>query len=456
MLSDFAALILAFLTATIATEAIQTTYYGRAPGEFYSHLLADRLTIVSVLSFFIMGWFAHKRHYTGRRGFWTEAKHILLVIAAVALLDGWLHFALKMQASRLWQVQLWLYAATFILSARILARQALRALGAWERSTLLIGHSDALTELRAFTSKERYLGYHILAAVDFGHAEDKLLARIEDRLLHQPNLTHALVACDGLPLGLLGRVVEVLNRSQIMYGLIPPLRGMPLVGLELDQFIGYDFIVLQSHRPALERTGTQLAKRCFDVFAASLLLLVLAPLLVVISGLLRLEGGPAFYASRRRGYGGRVFSALKFRTMRSDAELVLRELLARDPAVRSEWLASYKLKNDPRITRLGRFLRRTSLDELPQLINVLCGEMSLVGPRPLLLDEVPPYERWLHLYEKVRPGITGMWQVSGRDDVDYWRRVQLNNWYIRNWCLWHDLVILIKTVGVVIRGGGAS
>ena len=142
--------------------------------------------------------------------------------------------------------------------------------------------------------------------------------------------------------------------------------------------------------------------------------------------------------------------------MRPGAEHMLPELLSQDPAVRAEWEANYKLKDDPRVTRLGGFLRRTSLDELPQLFNVLRGEMSLVGPRPRLLEEVPHHECGLHLYTSVLPGITGIWQVSGRGDVEYARRLQLNNWYVHNWSLWHDVVILLKTIVAVARRRGAS
>ncbi|EGO62240.1 sugar transferase [Acetonema longum] len=146
---------------------------------------------------------------------------------------------------------------------------------------------------------------------------------------------------------------------------------------------------------------------------------------------------------------GESFLCYKFRTMVVDAGKKLEEFLEQNPDAAAEWRKDFKLKDDPRITRMGRWLRKTSLDELPQLINVLKGEMSLVGPRPIVEKEIEKYGETIHDYYLVRPGITGYWQVNGRNDVDYDTRVQMDSWYVRNWSLWLDLVILTKTVKVV-------
>ena len=150
-----------------------------------------------------------------------------------------------------------------------------------------------------------------------------------------------------------------------------------------------------------------------------------------------------------------MFGCLKFRTMVPDADGVLRRLLEVDPRARAEWERDFKLKDDPRITPIGDFLRRTSLDELPQLWNVLKGEMSLVGPRPIIEEEVERYGDQVGYYLETRPGITGLWQISGRNSIGYDDRVALDSWYVRNWSIWYDLVILVKTIAVVLRGKGA-
>ncbi len=196
-------------------------------------------------------------------------------------------------------------------------------------------------------------------------------------------------------------------------------------------------------------------KRALDLFLASLLLVLLSPLMLAIAILVRLDGGPALYGHRRIGADGRSFVCWKFRSMAINAEEALARLLARDPTARAEWERDFKLKRDPRITALGRVLRSTSLDELPQLFNVLKGEMSLVGPRPIVPDEIKRYGSAFRDYAVCRPGITGPWQVSGRNDLDYASRVKLDRQYARNWSLGTDCRILLQTAVVVLRRSGA-
>ncbi|HBU4505768.1 TPA: UDP-phosphate galactose phosphotransferase, partial [Klebsiella pneumoniae] len=167
------------------------------------------------------------------------------------------------------------------------------------------------------------------------------------------------------------------------------------------------------------------------------------------------DGGPAIYGHERIGKNGKPFKCLKFRSMVTNSNEVLKELLLSNEEAKEEWDATFKLKNDPRITKIGHFLRRTSLDELPQLFNVLKGEMSLVGPRPIITDELARYNEEVEYYLLSKPGMTGLWQVSGRSDVDYETRVYLDAWYVKNWSMWNDIAILFKTIGVVLKKDGA-
>ncbi len=196
-------------------------------------------------------------------------------------------------------------------------------------------------------------------------------------------------------------------------------------------------------------------KTAFDILVAALLLAIVSIPLLIIVLIIRLDGGPALYAHKRIGAGGRPFNCLKFRTMVPDSERVLAEVLARDSAMAAQWAATRKLTDDPRVTRVGRFLRNSSLDELPQLINVLRLEMSLVGPRPIVESEIPLYGEGFTQYCAVRPGMTGLWQVSGRSDISYERRVQLDTWYVDNWSFWHDMIVLLRTIPAVLGGEGA-
>lgn len=197
--------------------------------------------------------------------------------------------------------------------------------------------------------------------------------------------------------------------------------------------------------------------RVIDVIGAASLLLFVMPLMVTIAGLIFAQDGAApIFAQRRIGRDGRPFSCLKFRSMVPGAEDRLGELLAADPAARAEWERDHKLRRDPRITRLGHFLRKTSLDELPQLLNVIRGDMSLVGPRPIVQAEIWRYGRRFDTYCTVRPGLTGLWQVSGRNDVSYRRRVAMDVVYARNRCLGLYVRVLAATVPAVLMRRGAS
>jgi exopolysaccharide production protein ExoY len=209
------------------------------------------------------------------------------------------------------------------------------------------------------------------------------------------------------------------------------------------------------HRILAERPIRDSLKRLLDIVGATLLGIIFLPLMLAVAVLLRREGGPVIFRHRRIGRNGEAFDCLKFRSMVPDADRVLRDLLELHPELKAEWLRDHKLRDDPRITAVGRFLRRTSLDELPQLWNVVRGEMSLVGPRPVVREELLRYGRHLHRYLAAKPGITGLWQVTGRNDTDYRRRVVLDVYYVRRQSVLLDLYILVKTTHVVLGGSGA-
>jgi lipopolysaccharide/colanic/teichoic acid biosynthesis glycosyltransferase len=201
---------------------------------------------------------------------------------------------------------------------------------------------------------------------------------------------------------------------------------------------------------AQSRRG-RLLKRGGDIVFSLLVLCLGSPLFLLLAVLVKFSSrGSVFYCQRRIGRGYRGFGCLKFRTMRSDADRVLTAMLEADPTLRAEFERDHKLKRDPRITPLGKFLRRSSLDELPQFINVLRGEMSVVGPRPIVWDELRRYGRNMDEVLSVRPGLTGLWQVSGRNNLTYRTRVRLDLTYVRNRSFWLDLGIVLRTIGVVL------
>jgi undecaprenyl-phosphate galactose phosphotransferase len=201
----------------------------------------------------------------------------------------------------------------------------------------------------------------------------------------------------------------------------------------------------------------QIVKRLIDFAFGCVGVLVLIPLSVVVWILIKLEdGGSVIFTQRRIGAGGHPIQIYKFRTMVNNAEQVLKEMMASDPAVREEYLTTKKLRNDPRITKVGRFLRSTSLDEFPQFINVLRSEMSVVGPRPYLYSEQDDMGTQYFSVIKVKPGITGLWQAGGRNEIPFSERVVLDQYYVRNWNVWLDFVIVLETIGTVLMRRGSK
>jgi undecaprenyl-phosphate galactose phosphotransferase len=336
----------------------------------------------------------------------------------------------------------------------VVVKEILARLGLWQCPTLLVGRGPGMAETRSLLQANPYLGYTVASMIDGRDAN--FGARLRD-WTSALGVRCVFVVLDPQDIAMNPALVSLVeNESRIPVSVMIDARGLLPGSIEVQRLVGSEMLVLGSRQSLWVRAG-RLIKRMFDIVASAAALLLLSPLLLAIAALVRRDGGAALYGSARLGRGGRVFRALKFRSMVPDAEVVLQDLLAHHPTAREEWAARFKLENDPRVTRVGRVLRRTSLDELPQLVNVLRGEMSLVGPRPLLLEERNRYgEPAFALYCQATPGLTGIWQVSGRDHLEYSDRIRMNSWYVRNWSPWLDFVILLKTAAAVTRQVGSS
>jgi undecaprenyl-phosphate galactose phosphotransferase len=246
--------------------------------------------------------------------------------------------------------------------------------------------------------------------------------------------------------------VQPLVRNLVV---VPNLVAVPIEGVEVESLFNERLMMLRL-RNNLASPLNRWLKYNFDFTVTLVGTLVISPLLLLIALWIYYDSpGSVIFKHRRVGKDGKEFNCYKFRTMCVDAEAKLDELLTNDAASKAEWELSFKLKDDPRITRSGKFLRKTSLDELPQIFNVLKGEMSLVGPRPVVRAELERYGICLRDYLLVRPGITGMWQINGRSDTTYNERVQIDSWYVRNWSIWIDMVILFRTFKSVVKTKGA-
>jgi Undecaprenyl-phosphate galactose phosphotransferase WbaP len=263
----------------------------------------------------------------------------------------------------------------------------------------------------------------------------------------------AVVAMPGVSRERLLPIVESLSRTFPRVIVVPDLFGLSTPDVELRDV--HNVLALELRQNLLYRRNI-IAKRILDLVILVLTLPVTLTAGTLIAAAVWLDGGrPIFFGQDRLGKGGRPFRAWKFRTMVRDADAVLKRALQEDADLRAEWEGSQKLRRDPRLTRVGRVLRRFSMDELPQLWNVLQGRMSLVGPRPIVEEEMPRYGADFDLYRQVLPGLTGLWQVSGRSDTSYAERIWLDTSYVRNWSVWMDLIILARTLWVVLSGIGA-
>ncbi|MGD1896499.1 MAG: undecaprenyl-phosphate galactose phosphotransferase WbaP [Phormidesmis sp.] len=266
-------------------------------------------------------------------------------------------------------------------------------------------------------------------------------------------IPYAIVAMPGVAHHQLFPLIERYGRTFPHLMIIPDLFGMAslwVAAKDLGGVLGLEV------RQQLFLPGPRLLKALLDKALVLFVGLACLPLIVLISLLVVVDSsGPIFYRQTRIGRRGKRFKVWKFRSMVVDADRVLEQYFERYPQLRKDWEKDQKLKDDPRITRVGKFLRQTSLDEMPQLWNVLRGEMSMVGPRPIVQEEVRRYGDKFKLYLQVLPGITGLWQVSGRNNITYDERVNFDTYYVRNWSVWLDIYILIRTVKVVLAGDGA-
>jgi Undecaprenyl-phosphate galactose phosphotransferase WbaP len=457
-LGDLLALATSLVIGGIAAYCIESFLLGIPYLAFEGPYLAQQLVFLGCVMVGLCGWFARTGHYTERRPFREDLSGILNAMLVGVLISGFVEFANKTNFSRLWLLLTWLLAALAVPLARIVVRQALAASGTWVVNAVMIGLGSHGKSVKELLTEDSYLGYRV--TVDGGlsaYTKDSngSLGMRLDKLMNETNAQRVILVPAGDEMHNLEYMIDALNVRMIPYAVVPPIHKLPLARLATQTFLSCDAVLLRV-RPGLVSPFSQAVKRVFDIVVTLLLLGPLVPMCAIVSLLVMIDGGPIFFAHERIGRGGRAFKCFKFRTMVPDAANVLDQVLAHHPEARDEWLRTRKLKNDPRTTKIGSLLRVTSIDELPQLINVLRGDMSLVGPRPVVQQELRDhYKDDNSYYMLVRPGLTGLWQISGRNLTNYEQRVHLDSWYVRNWSLWGDIIILFRTLPVVIAGRGA-
>jgi Undecaprenyl-phosphate galactose phosphotransferase WbaP len=402
----------------------------------------------------LTAYFAAHGHYDHRCDLWTEAREIATGSAIAMVVTGWVAFMLGQPMPRLLIVLAALMLPVLVLSLRQVAKGGLHRAGVWSVPVVVVGSGTWLGVASDALKTAKRLGYDVVGQVGSNSVLGTATARPWESLLSQHGARMVVLAFDPdhrAPAGFTASLV----RERVPFAVMPHLDGLPVAGCKQTTLVTQEAI-LQQYKNNLDKPVARATKIAFDLIASSLALVVLAPVLVVIAAAVSLDGGSVLYGHKRIGAGGRVFKCLKFRSMVVNGDDVLRQLLAEDPDAADEWTRTQKLRNDPRVTWIGRILRKTSLDELPQLLNVIQLDMSLVGPRPIVSLEIPKYAEDITYYYETRPGITGLWQVSGRSDTTYAQRVRLDSWYVKNWTIWQDLAILFKTIPAVISGRGAG
>ena len=410
---------------------------------------------------------AYEGAYTKRFTLWDEVRMLwkVALFSTLAILSVVFIGKFGESVSRTVVVLIGLLSLAVFPPLRMAVKRRLTKSGLLKRRVLILGANETGRIALNALMGEPNMGYEVIGFLDdrpltagetlAGYKVHRHLDRVE-RYLAVSDIHDVVIALPDRDKDQLNSLVTHLQHKAASVLYFPDYSGIAVSGTEIRHFFHDQAFALEIKNNLAEPLNA-FTKKAFDFLVGLLLFLLLLVPLAFISLLIRATSpGPAVYRQERSGKNGVMFFCYKFRTMYRDADARLKDILATDYRAREEWEKYRKLTDDPRITPLGRFLRSTSLDELPQIINVLRGEMSLVGPRPVTKEEIEKYYRdSADLCFSVLPGITGLWQVSGRSNTSYDYRISLDSWYVRNWNLWLDIVILLKTVNVVLKKEGA-
>lgn len=320
---------------------------------------------------------------------------------------------------------------------------------------IFVGNGKATKDIIYFTNHNNCFGIKVADIIeeieDISQLRKNIIRKIE-----QLKVKTIIIAIPNLEKNKLLDLVEDIQPLVRNLMFVPNTIGIPVINLEVKKIYESNMLLLSIRNNLAKKTNRRI-KRIFDIVFSLLTMVIIIPVSIVVIVLIMIEspGAAPIFKHYRVGRGGILFPCYKFRSMIPNAQEKLQEYLKSDLEAQKEWNKYFKLKNDPRITKVGKFIRKTSIDELPQFINVLKGEMSWVGPRPIIKDEIHYYGKYIKDYYAVLPGITGMWQVSGRSDTGYTDRVSLDVWYVRNWSIWIDITLILKTIKTVLFRKGA-
>ena len=424
---DIVMIIFSLYLAFILRNSIETSVPHTI--SFYTYLTFYPLYLI------VLSLFTYEGIYTYRYDFWHESRLVIkAILLATILVFAYLAMTKSIEDySRLVIGFSFIFMTFFIPLAKNISKKLLYKIGLWQKKAEIYGNDSFLVE-------------EIYGNPYLGYCKPK----------EGEELSTVFVNSKGWDMDTLKQLLasQIKKKHEVIF--IPLMDDYDLTHSHIYELSNTrtNLIIYQNR---LKSKYRQLIQMLFNYTLALLSLPILLTLIAIFAILIKMESkGPIFFIHYRIGQHGKRIPTIKFRSMYDDAKARLHTLLQENPVIKEEWETSHKIKEDPRVTKMGAWLRKTSLDELPQIFNVLMGQMYFVGPRPVLQDEIAKYyKKDAEYYHMVKPGITGLWQVSGRSDTDYDFRVATDKWYVLNWSLWLDIVILIKTFKVVFKREGA-
>ena len=458
ILVDYIAIILGLLSAyhlRISLSLIEVSPHFKLES-IYTFII---IPIIFLVTLYLNGSYKIDKPY------WEKVKTVFhsvtigVIVAIVLMYTG----HVTNDVSRLFVGFSYIFIMLFITVFRFISHKILNAFQILYIPVLLVGAGKTAELVYKSLQRMPVSYYKIIGYVDDNPKSSTIakeypcLGTFNDveNVIKDTGVQTVLICAPGLESK---KLVALINRLQLLVkrvAFVPELFGLPTSNITARGMMEEQAVVLRVQNN-LARKSNRIMKRIFDIVATICGGILILPILAIVALLIYLDSpGPIVFGHKRVGQGGKEFPCYKFRSMVPNAQEALEVYLKENPAAREEWKRDFKLKDDPRVTRIGKFLRKTSLDELPQLWNVLIGDMSLVGPRPIVRDEIVKYGDYINDLYLVPPGITGVWQVSGRSDTTYEERVLMDSWYVHNWSVWIDIVYLLKTVLAVVKSKGA-
>ena len=410
--------------------------------------------------FVVFFLFYYEGIYTKRYDIWEDVKKIfnsitiivIIILSLVSITKSSLLF------SRLLIFLFWLYGLVIFSFFHALSKFFLFKIKLWQKNVIICGTCSQALSFQKSLDSQHYLGYNVVAFFDqksnTKYINDKKVIRSFIELSSEIKSScidtiFIISACNAK--------VDLTSLQTIFKNVIviPSFDGLSIFNTKVNFNFSQKLLFIHT-KNNLESIANKILKRVFDLVLVVIIFpLFLVALIFISIAIKATSKGPIFFKHERIGKNGKIIKIYKFRSMYEDAQERLKVLLENNEELRREWNQFFKLKNDPRITKVGNFLRKTSLDELPQIINIIKNEMSFVGPRPVVKEEVEKYYReYAKFYYMVNPGLTGLWQVSGRNDTSYDFRIKMDTWYVTNWSLWLDVIIIVKTFVVVVKKEG--